>query len=149
MIVASSRNSSYPASRDNVTSLNSFVTKISHNLLHLLMAENSARLKRHSLRWFLKLVLQSQAEAPAIIIDGSALLNASQPRLSKTFREYASQEMIPKIHRYCSSHRRTYIVFGIYTGHQAWSQIHKRSEGNELDAGFQTKAIFRLTGEAS
>ena len=116
MIVASSRNSSYPASRDNVTSLNSLVTKISHTLLHLVMVENSARLKRHSLRILEASVTPTgtKLEAYSIVIDGSALLNASQSRLSKTFGEYASQEMIPKIHRYCSSHRRTDIVFDVY-----------------------------------
>lgn len=66
-------------------------------------------------------ILEDQVSLPdtepnveAIIVDGSAFVNSVQPRLSKTFEEYATLEIIPKIETFSSKYQRTDIVFDIY-----------------------------------
>ena len=49
-----------------------------------------------------------------VIIDGSALVNALPPRISKTFAEYAEREFIPKVDACAKKYHRTDIVFDIY-----------------------------------
>ncbi|KAK4304447.1 hypothetical protein Pmani_023602 [Petrolisthes manimaculis] len=53
-------------------------------------------------------------EVEAFCIDGSALVNATTPRISKTFDEYAELEVLPKIQSYSSKYARTDIVFDVY-----------------------------------
>lgn len=52
--------------------------------------------------------------ANAIIIDGSALVNALVPRASKTFSHYAMQDVIPVVKAYATKYQRTDIVFDVY-----------------------------------
>ena len=56
----------------------------------------------------------SEPQADAIIIDGSAMVNTSPPEKSKTFDEYASENLLPKIEFYFRKYKRTDIVFDVY-----------------------------------
>eukprot|EP00795_Rhopilema_esculentum_P005341 gene5341-513_t len=56
----------------------------------------------------------TEPSADTIIVDGSALVNASAPGRSKTFKEYAEKNILPKIIRYSSKYRRTDLVFDVY-----------------------------------
>ena len=56
----------------------------------------------------------TEPETSAIILDGSALINALPPRISKTFEEYAVLEVVPQVHAYSCTYIRTDIVFHIY-----------------------------------
>lgn len=56
------------------------------------------------------------ANGDAIIIDGSALVNALPPRTctSKTFSDYAREDIIPKIERYNSKYKGVDIIVDVY-----------------------------------
>lgn len=56
----------------------------------------------------------SEPSADSIIIDGTAMVNASAPGRSKSFDEYATEDIIPKVMFYSSEYRRTDIVFDVY-----------------------------------
>ena len=56
----------------------------------------------------------TRPEALAIIVDGSALINALPPRASKTFEEYATKDVIPTVEAFTSIYRLTVIVFDLY-----------------------------------
>ena len=56
----------------------------------------------------------TEPTADVIVVDGSALVNAVQPRNSKTFAEYAERDFIPKINSFTLKHHRIDIVFDIY-----------------------------------
>ncbi|KAJ7376705.1 hypothetical protein OS493_033328 [Desmophyllum pertusum] len=45
-----------------------------------------------------------------IIIDGSALINALPPRTSKTFDDYAKEDIIPKVESYGARYKRVDVV---------------------------------------
>ena len=47
-----------------------------------------------------------EPSADCIIIDGSAMVNASAPGRSKTFEEYAKDDIISKVMVYASKYRR-------------------------------------------
>ena len=53
-----------------------------------------------------------QPECDAIIIDGSSLVNSLSPKTSKTFGEYAVQDVVSKIQTYL--YKRTDIIFDVY-----------------------------------
>ncbi|KAL0198142.1 hypothetical protein M9458_006682, partial [Cirrhinus mrigala] len=55
-----------------------------------------------------------QPECGAIIIDGSSLVYSLSPKTSKTFEEYAVQDVVPKIQAYSSKYERTDIIFDVY-----------------------------------
>ena len=56
----------------------------------------------------------NEPQADVIIIDGSALVNSLPPRSSKTFEEYATLDVIPRIRAYSIYYERTDIVFDVY-----------------------------------
>lgn len=56
----------------------------------------------------------SEPSADSIIIDGTAMVNASAPGRSKSFDGYATEDIIPKVMVYSSKYRRTDIVFDVY-----------------------------------
>ena len=56
----------------------------------------------------------TEPEVSFIILDGSALINALPPRISKTFEEYTVLEVVPKVHAYSCTYTRTHIVFHVY-----------------------------------
>ena len=55
-----------------------------------------------------------EARGNAIIIDGSALINALPPHYSKTFDNYAKEDVIPKVESYGARYERVDIVFDVY-----------------------------------
>ena len=66
-------------------------------------------------------ILQSQVNLPdteptgdTIIIDGSAFIYALPPRTSKTFDDYAKEDIIPRVERYGDKFSRVDIVFDVY-----------------------------------
>lgn len=50
----------------------------------------------------------------AIIIDGSALINSLPPRSSKTFDDYASEDILPRVESFGIKYKRVDIVFDVY-----------------------------------
>lgn len=52
--------------------------------------------------------------AQAIIIDGSALVNALPPRTKKTFDAYASEDVLPKVEQYANKYGRADVIFDVY-----------------------------------
>ena len=58
---------------------------------------------------------ETAPEASALVIDDSAFINLIPPKTSRTFVEYASDEVIRKVQVLCYIHRRTDIVL-MYTG---------------------------------
>ena len=66
-------------------------------------------------------------EGDAIIIDDSAFINAVPPRNSKTFDEYAREDILPKVNYYCD---RVDIVFDVYKESSLKSEtMVKRGQG--------------------
>ena len=55
-----------------------------------------------------------EPKGDTIIIDGSALINASPPHTSKTFNDYAKEDIIPKVESYGARYKRVDIVFDVY-----------------------------------
>ena len=49
------------------------------------------------------LVPNTEPEADAIIIDGSALVNSQPPRRSKTFDDYANEDILPRVRSYSTN----------------------------------------------
>ena len=50
---------------------------------------------------------ETEPPADTIIIDGSALVNSTPPRMSKTFQEYAQEDIISKLGSYAKSETRS------------------------------------------
>ena len=63
-----------------------------------------------------------------IIIDGSALVHSLPPRKSKTFEQYAVDEVVPKIKSYATKYERTDIVFNVYWP-SSWKQQTRTKRG--------------------
>ena len=57
---------------------------------------------------------ETKPQTDVVIVDGSSLVNTVTPKASKTFEEYAQQDILPKVEYYCGSHKRTDIVFDVY-----------------------------------
>nr|XP_014351797.1 PREDICTED: uncharacterized protein LOC106706003 [Latimeria chalumnae] len=55
----------------------------------------------------------TKPEADAIVIDGSALVNILPPHTSKTFDDYAREDVLPKLESYCTKYKRIDIVFDV------------------------------------
>ena len=55
-----------------------------------------------------------EPQADTTIIDGSAMVNAIQPRTSKTFEAYAREDIMKRVELYASKHQRVDIVFDVY-----------------------------------
>ena len=49
-----------------------------------------------------------------IIVDGSAMVNTTPPRTSKTFEDYARYDILPKITLYGATYRIVDVVFDVY-----------------------------------
>ena len=74
--------------------------------------------------------LDARPEASAIIVDGTALINALPPRASKTFEEYASKDVIPTVEAFSAIYRRTDIVFDVYRSTSLKAETRsKRGQG--------------------
>jgi hypothetical protein len=72
----------------------------------------------------------NEPEADAIIIDGSELVNTLPPLTSKTFKEYATLDVLPAIYTYASKYQRTDIVFDVYLASSLKSETRsKRGSG--------------------
>ena len=72
----------------------------------------------------------NEPEADAMVIDGSALVNALPPRTSKTFEDYAALDFLPRIEAYSSKYKRTDIVFDVYRPSSLKSETRsKRGRG--------------------
>lgn len=59
-------------------------------------------------------VQDKEPEADAIIIDGSSLTNSLPPRKSKTFDEYATEDIVNKVEKYGTKFKRVDVVFDVY-----------------------------------
>ena len=58
-----------------------------------------------------------EPQTDAIFIDGSAFIKANPPRGSKTFKDYAAEEIIPKTHAYFPNHKRADKVLKFTKAH--------------------------------
>ena len=65
-------------------------------------------------------ILQAQVDIPerapeveVIMVDGSAMVNTTPPRTSKTFDDYAREDILPKIKFYGTIYKRVDVVFDI------------------------------------
>ena len=66
----------------------------------------------------------------AIIIDGSALINATPPRNSKTFEDYVCDDILPKVQSYGAKYEQVDIVFDVYKKSSLKSETRlKRGQG--------------------
>jgi len=82
-------------------------------------------------------ILQAQVTLPdkgpqgdAIIIDGSVLINAIPPRSSKTFDDYAREDILPKANTYGAKYECVDIVFDVYKTFSLKSEARgKRGQG--------------------
>ena len=82
-------------------------------------------------------IIEAQVNIPdrepkgdAIIIDGSALINALPPRTSKTFYDYAKEDIIPKVEYYGARYERVDVVFDVYKKSSLKSEMRsKRGQG--------------------
>ena len=66
-------------------------------------------------------ILQAQVDMPekalegeVIIVDGSAMVNTTHPRASKTFEDYARDDILPKIKLYGATCKIVDVVFDVY-----------------------------------
>ena len=66
-------------------------------------------------------ILQAQVDIPeraqereVIIVDGSAMVNTTPPRTSKTFEDFAREDILPKIKFYGTTYKRVDVVFDVY-----------------------------------
>ncbi len=76
------------------------------------------------------MIPDTEPEADAIIIDGSALVNSLHPRTSKTFDDYARVNVLPIIQAFSAKYRRTDIVFDVYLPSSLKSKTRsKRGKG--------------------
>ena len=55
-----------------------------------------------------------EPKGDAVIIDGSALINALPPRTSKIFDDSAKEDIIPKVESYGARYERVDVVFDVY-----------------------------------
>ena len=53
-------------------------------------------------------------EGVVIIVDGSDLVNTTPPRTSKTFEDYARDDILPKIKLYGATCKIVDVVFDVY-----------------------------------
>ena len=54
------------------------------------------------------------ADGEVFIVDGSAMANTTPPRTSKTFEDYAREDILPKIKFYGATYKRVDVVFDVY-----------------------------------
>ena len=52
-------------------------------------------------------------EREVIIVDGSAMVNLTPPRTSKTFEDYAREDILPKIKFNGATYKRVDVVFDV------------------------------------
>ncbi|CAC5389469.1 unnamed protein product [Mytilus coruscus] len=112
----SSENQSFPAALGGVTWWIVFSMRISLFLLHLVIMVIFTAFRNRSFRQYWRPTLlppDTEPEAGVIIFDGSALINALPPRISKKFEEYAAPEVVPKVQTYSCIYT-TVIVFDVY-----------------------------------
>ena len=57
---------------------------------------------------------QRAADGEVIIVDGSAMANTTPPRTTKTFEDYAREDILPKIKFYGATYKRVDVVFDVY-----------------------------------
>ena len=82
-------------------------------------------------------IIEAQVNIPdrepkgdVIIFDGSALINASPPRTSKIFYDYAKEDTIPKVEYYGARYERVDVVFDVYKKSSLKSEMRsKRGQG--------------------
>ena len=97
-----------------MTYLNYFVIRISFFLMHKLYSCQKSQ--------FMQVIeslvdaFDKKPESDVLIIDGSALVNSLSPKTSRTFEEYAVQNVVPIIHTFSSKHTRTDILCSMYIG---------------------------------
>ena len=78
--------------------------------------------KRHTcLKSQLTEILQAQVDMPerapegeVIIVYGSAVVNTTPPRTSKTFDDYAREDILPKIKFYGATYKIVDVVVDVY-----------------------------------
>ena len=52
-------------------------------------------------------------EGEVIIVDGSDLVNSTPPRTSKTFEDYAREDILPKIKFNGATYKIVYVAFDV------------------------------------
>ena len=67
-------------------------------------------------------------EGEAIIVDGSAMVNTTPPRISKTFEDYAREDILPNIKLYGATHNIMYVVFDVYMKSSLKGEARMRRE---------------------
>ena len=90
--------------------------RTSHHLLPSEMGVNFNTCLKSQLTEILDAHVDMPERAPegeVIVVDGSALVNSTPPRTSKTFEDYAREDILPKIKRNGATYKRVDIVFDI------------------------------------
>ena len=73
---------------------------------------------------------EREPEGDAVIIDGSALINALPPHSSKIFDDYTRGDILPKVESYGAKYKRVDIVFDVYKKSSLKSETRlKRGQG--------------------
>ena len=90
----------------------------------------------------------TEPEADAIIIDGSALMNSLSPCISNTFDDYARVDVLPTIQAISAKYKRADIVFDVYLP-SALSLIQEQSKERESQGVLQEPTRHQKTGKAS
>ena len=61
-------------------------------------------------------ILDAQVDIPereVVIVGGSAMVNLTPSRTSKTFEDYAREDILPKIHFNGTTYKRVDVVFDV------------------------------------
>ena len=74
--------------------------------------------------------VDKEPEADVLIVDGSALVHALAPKISKTFEDYAALDFLPVVHMYTSKYTMTHLVFDVYSSSSLKAETRsKRGQG--------------------
>ena len=84
---------------------------------------------------------EREPEGDTIITDGSALINAIPPWSSKSFDDYAKENIVPKVESYAAKYKCMDIVFDVYKKVSLKSETRtKRGRGIRRKVTGTTKA---------
>ena len=77
-------------------------------------------------------IIDTEPDADAIIIDGSAMINTLTPPNTKTFEEYAATDVLPTLQLCSVKYQITDIVFDVYhaSSLKAETRSRRRVTGN-------------------
>ena len=72
------------------------------------------------------MIPDTEPEADAIIIDGSALVKSMHPSTSKISDDYARVKVLPTIQYFSAKYKRTDVVFDVYLPSSLKSEMRSK-----------------------